>query len=205
MSPRSAAPGGRRLQHDRARDPRLALPERRLPHPRRRLGAAPQGLLAADSAGREPGGLRDQRRARRHLPRAGMERGARPLPRRGLDAPPRPSGHLGEDPGIPDHIFWSVRQDIKARLFHMVRHRMSLQHARNHGSESHLERLLKYADPATRTSSPSASDAASPPTSARRCSSTTSTTCAACSPTARARCCSCSPARRTRPTSPRRS
>ncbi|HEU4353163.1 MAG TPA: alpha-glucan family phosphorylase [Burkholderiales bacterium] len=49
---------------------------------------------------------------------------------------------------IPDHIFWSVRQDIKARLFHMVRHRMSLQHARNHGSESHLERLLKYADPA---------------------------------------------------------
>ncbi|HEX2334775.1 MAG TPA: alpha-glucan family phosphorylase, partial [Burkholderiales bacterium] len=50
--------------------------------------------------------------------------------------------------GIPDHIFWSVRQDIKARLFHMVRHRMSLQHARNHGSESHLGRLLKYADPA---------------------------------------------------------
>jgi starch phosphorylase len=49
--------------------------------------------------------------------------------------------------GIPDHIFWSVRQDIKARLFHMVRHHMSLQHARNHGSESHLERLLKYADP----------------------------------------------------------
>ncbi len=49
---------------------------------------------------------------------------------------------------VPDHIFWSVRQDIKARLFHMVRHRMALQHARNHGSESHLERLLKYADPA---------------------------------------------------------
>jgi starch phosphorylase len=49
---------------------------------------------------------------------------------------------------IPDHIFWSVRQDIKARLFHMIRHRMSQQHARNHGSESHLERLLKCADPA---------------------------------------------------------
>jgi glycogen phosphorylase len=50
--------------------------------------------------------------------------------------------------GIPDHIFWSVRQDIKARLFHMVRHRMARQHARNHGSESHLVRLLKHADPA---------------------------------------------------------
>ena len=48
---------------------------------------------------------------------------------------------------IPDHIFWSVRQDIKARLFHMVRHRVALNHARNHGSESHLQRLLKYADP----------------------------------------------------------
>jgi starch phosphorylase len=49
--------------------------------------------------------------------------------------------------GIPDHMFWSVRQDIKARLFHMIRHRMALQHTRNHGSESHLERLLRYADP----------------------------------------------------------
>jgi starch phosphorylase len=49
---------------------------------------------------------------------------------------------------IPDHIFWSVRQDIKARLLHMVRARVAQQHARNHGSESHLERLLRYADPA---------------------------------------------------------
>ncbi len=49
---------------------------------------------------------------------------------------------------IPDHIFWSVRQDIKARLLHMVRHRLAQQHSRNHGSESHLERLLRYADPA---------------------------------------------------------
>jgi starch phosphorylase len=48
---------------------------------------------------------------------------------------------------IPDHIFWSVRQDIKARMLHMVRHRIALQHARNHGSQSHLERLLRYADP----------------------------------------------------------
>jgi glycogen phosphorylase len=49
---------------------------------------------------------------------------------------------------IPDHIFWSVRQDIKARMLHMVRHRLALQHTRNHGSESHLERLLRFADPA---------------------------------------------------------
>jgi glycogen phosphorylase len=49
---------------------------------------------------------------------------------------------------IPDHIFWSVRQDIKARLFHMVRHRVAQQHARNHGSASHLERLLRFVDPA---------------------------------------------------------
>jgi starch phosphorylase len=49
---------------------------------------------------------------------------------------------------IPDHIFWSVRQDIKARLYHLVRHRIAAQHTRNHGSESHLERLLRYADPA---------------------------------------------------------
>jgi starch phosphorylase len=49
---------------------------------------------------------------------------------------------------IPDHIFWSVRQDIKARMFHMVRHRVALQHTRNHGSESHLERLLRHVNPA---------------------------------------------------------
>ena len=44
---------------------------------------------------------------------------------------------------IPDHIFWSVRQDIKARMLHMVRHRLKIQHTRNHGSESHLERLKR--------------------------------------------------------------
>jgi glycogen phosphorylase len=49
--------------------------------------------------------------------------------------------------GIPDHIFWAVRQDVKARMFHMVRHRVAQQHARNHGSASHLERLLRFANP----------------------------------------------------------
>jgi glycogen phosphorylase len=62
--------------------------------------------------------------------------------------------HRLGDPGtwekirdIPDHIFWSVRQDAKARMLHMVRHRVASQHARHHGSESHLERLLRHADP----------------------------------------------------------
>jgi starch phosphorylase len=41
-----------------------------------------------------------------------------------------------------------VRQDIKARMLHMIRYRIQVQHARNHGSESHLERLLRFADPA---------------------------------------------------------
>jgi starch phosphorylase len=50
--------------------------------------------------------------------------------------------------GIPDHIFWSVRQDIKARLLHMIRHRVTVQQTRNHSSESHIERLLRYCDPA---------------------------------------------------------
>ncbi len=49
---------------------------------------------------------------------------------------------------IPDHIFWSVRQDIKARLLHMIRHRITHHHTRNHSSESHIERLLRYCDPA---------------------------------------------------------
>jgi starch phosphorylase len=49
---------------------------------------------------------------------------------------------------IPDHIYWSVRQDIKARMLHMLRHRIARQHLRNHGSESHLERMLRYCDPA---------------------------------------------------------
>jgi starch phosphorylase len=49
---------------------------------------------------------------------------------------------------IPDQMFWSVRQDLKSRLYHMVRARIAHQHERNHGSASHLERLLRFADPA---------------------------------------------------------
>lgn len=62
--------------------------------------------------------------------------------------------HHMTDPGfwrsvetIPDHLFWSVRQSLKAQMLHLVRHRVTSQHFRNHGSEAHLDRLLKLTDP----------------------------------------------------------
>lgn len=47
---------------------------------------------------------------------------------------------------LPDHVFWGVRQNLKSMMLHLVRHRVAGQHFRNHGSEAHLERLLKFAD-----------------------------------------------------------
>ena len=49
---------------------------------------------------------------------------------------------------IPEHLFWSVRQSLKAQMLYLVRHRISRQHFRNNGSEAHLDRLLKFTDPA---------------------------------------------------------
>ncbi len=46
---------------------------------------------------------------------------------------------------VPDHLFWSVRQSLKSQLLHVVRHHVAQQHFRNHGSEAHLDRLLKHA------------------------------------------------------------
>ena len=48
---------------------------------------------------------------------------------------------------IPDHLFWSVRQSLKAKMLNMLRERVSAQHFRNHGSEAHLDRLLKFVNP----------------------------------------------------------
>lgn len=48
---------------------------------------------------------------------------------------------------IPDHAFWSVHQTLKVKMLNMVRARISAQHYRNHGSEAHLDRLLKYVNP----------------------------------------------------------
>ena len=49
---------------------------------------------------------------------------------------------------MPDHMYWSVRQQLKARMLNLVRKRISAQHFRNQGSEAHLDRVLKLADPA---------------------------------------------------------
>jgi starch phosphorylase len=48
---------------------------------------------------------------------------------------------------IPDHLFWSIRQALKAQMLSMVRERITVQHFRNHGSAAHLDRLLKYVNP----------------------------------------------------------
>jgi starch phosphorylase len=48
---------------------------------------------------------------------------------------------------IPDHVFWSTKQHLKSRMLHLVRQRVRAQNLRNQGSEAHIDRLLKYADP----------------------------------------------------------
>lgn len=49
---------------------------------------------------------------------------------------------------LPDQMFWSVHQQLKAQMLHLIRHSIRIQHFRNRGSEAHLDRLLKLADPA---------------------------------------------------------
>ena len=64
------------------------------------------------------------------------------------------SRHLGDAAALerilelPDHIFWSIRQHLKARMLTLVQDRVRAQHFRNQGSEAHVDRLLKLADPA---------------------------------------------------------
>ncbi len=48
---------------------------------------------------------------------------------------------------IPDHHFWSVHQALKTQMLYSIQHRVTLQHLRNHGSEAHLDRMLKLANP----------------------------------------------------------
>ncbi len=48
---------------------------------------------------------------------------------------------------VPDAVFWSVRQQLKSHMLNLVRVRLREQHFRNQGSESHLDRLLRLADP----------------------------------------------------------
>jgi starch phosphorylase len=44
-------------------------------------------------------------------------------------------------------MFWSVREYLKASMLHLVRRRVRDQLVRNRGSESHLDRLFRFADP----------------------------------------------------------
>ncbi|MGH8671344.1 MAG: alpha-glucan family phosphorylase, partial [Burkholderiales bacterium] len=48
---------------------------------------------------------------------------------------------------IPDHVFWSVRQALKSRMLHAVRHCLVEQHARNAGNPAQLDRLLRLVVP----------------------------------------------------------
>lgn len=48
---------------------------------------------------------------------------------------------------LPDHIVWSRHQFLKSQMLHLVRHRVTEQHNRNRGSEAHLDRMLRFADP----------------------------------------------------------
>ena len=48
---------------------------------------------------------------------------------------------------IPDHLFWSVRQTLKSSMLYGVRDRLTTQNLRNRGSDTHLDRMLKFADP----------------------------------------------------------
>ena len=48
---------------------------------------------------------------------------------------------------IPDAQFWAVHQKLKAQMLHLVRYRVRRQQLRAGGSEAHLDRILKLADP----------------------------------------------------------
>jgi len=49
---------------------------------------------------------------------------------------------------MPDDVFWGVRQHLKARMLTLVQQRVRAQYFRNQGSEAHVDRLLRLADPA---------------------------------------------------------
>jgi glycogen phosphorylase len=48
---------------------------------------------------------------------------------------------------IPDHLFWSVHQQLKSSMLQAVCARVRAQHLRNQGSESHIDRILRLARP----------------------------------------------------------
>ncbi|MCG6970424.1 MAG: alpha-glucan family phosphorylase [Gammaproteobacteria bacterium] len=48
---------------------------------------------------------------------------------------------------IPDHLYWSLRQTLKAALFKSVHRRVSAQLHRNGCSEAQIKRLVRFLDP----------------------------------------------------------
>jgi starch phosphorylase len=48
---------------------------------------------------------------------------------------------------IPDHLFWSVRQSIKAQMLYILRDRIGHQQSRNQTSQARLDRMLRLATP----------------------------------------------------------
>src|SRR4030095_2418866 len=60
-----------------------------------------------------------------------------------------------DDPGaldaimdMPDHVFWSIRQHLKSRMLTLWRQKVRAHYFRTQGSEAHVDRLLRLADPA---------------------------------------------------------
>ena len=49
---------------------------------------------------------------------------------------------------IPDHVFWSIPPTSQVAVPLVLRAQPRPHHFRNQGSEAHLDRLLKHADPA---------------------------------------------------------
>ncbi len=138
-----------RFQHDRAGDPRLALPERRQPHPRRRVLAHLRAAVAADRSA-------TRTRCRYvtngvHVPTFLAQEWADVFEKYlGFDWSQRitDQGFWQRVDEIPDHLFWSVRQSLKAQMLHLVRHRVARQHFRNRGSRgAPRPAAASYADP----------------------------------------------------------
>jgi len=48
---------------------------------------------------------------------------------------------------MPDQLCWAVHQSLKAQMLHLIRYRAGERHFRNQGSEAHLDRMLRLADP----------------------------------------------------------
>ena len=79
---------------------------------------------------------------------------------------------------LPDHAFWAVRQELKAQMLQLVRQRIRSSTCATRAANRTSTACCATRIRPTRTCSPSASRAASRPTSARRCCSRISTCCA---------------------------